>query len=744
MHLKKLREIMKLQNPFKLQNWKFKKFLLIILGIQLSLLGLFALNELGVNAPIVRPLIGFIYLSFVPGYLLLRILRLHNLSSIESFLYALGLSLFIDMFVGFLINMFYPILGITNKPISEIPIVLTMAGVVFLLCITTYFRDKDYNSPDYIDLKDILNSQVLFLSLIPFMAVFGTYLVNYYHTNILLMIMIVIIALIALIVGFTNWIGKKYYPYAIWTMAIALIFHVSLFTNYVPIQDVCGEFYTANVVIHSGLWNFEFPDPYNSVLSDTLLPSFIIYICKICLTDTYKLIFPLFAAFLPIGLYSIYIKYLDKMSSFLASYLFIIIQPFYTLIPFLTKQLTAEIFLLLILMLLSSKLKDFKKILLFIIFSISLIVSHNGTSYLVMFMFLFTIIFLKIFGIIKKENIKNKIPNGLISVTLIYTIFTLGWYIYISSSTSFVQLLNIGTIISHAISNEFLNPEYSRGAYTLTKQYPLLGQILKYMYMSISGLAFVGYLKTLFDVVKSKSNFSIIYLAFSTYWLSILGAAVAIPFFAVMNPYRLYHLSFFTLAPITIIGTIFIINLIKKIKIVDITHNNIIKFLTIFFIFFLLLNTGFMSEILKQPPYLRHLSYETMLKSGNINETGKIYSGIIETHDVFSTKWLSKNRNKNLKIYNTVGWGQGAAVLVSYGHIYPYDILPIHKYTSDIKNGYIYLFYFNVVKKIGLDNDPNGKFIFYYNFTKKYYCLQINYGSDKLYDNEGSQILLSN
>ena len=126
---------MKLQNPFKLQNWKFKKFLLIILGIQLSLLGLFALNNLGVNTPIIRPLIGFIYLSFVPGYLLLRILKLHNLSSIESFLYALGLSLFMDMFIGFLMNMFYPILGITNKPIAEIPIVLTMAGVVFLLCI---------------------------------------------------------------------------------------------------------------------------------------------------------------------------------------------------------------------------------------------------------------------------------------------------------------------------------------------------------------------------------------------------------------------------------------------------------------------------------------------------------------------------------------------------------------------------------------------------------------------------------
>ncbi|UXM85420.1 DUF2206 domain-containing protein [Methanococcus aeolicus] len=730
-----------IQNPFKLQNWKFKKFLMVILFFQLSLLGLFALNKLGVNTPIIRPLIGFIYLSFIPGYLLLRILRLHKLSTIESFLYALGLSLFMDMFVGFLMNIFYPILGITDKPISEIPIVLTMVGAVFLLCIVAYLRDKDHNNPDYIDLKDILTPQVLFLSLIPFMAIFGTYLVNYHHNNILLMIMIVVIALVALIIGFTNWIDKKYYPYVIWSMAIALIFHVSLFTNYIPIQDVYGEFYTANVVIHSSLWNFGFPDPYNSVLSDTLLPSFIYHTCRISLNWMYKIIFPLLCSFLPVGLYSIYIKYLDKKSSFLASYLFVIIQPFYILIPFLTKQLTAEIFLLLILMLLTSKLHKFKMTL-FTVFGMSLIVSHYGTSYLIMFMLLFTIVFLKIFEIIKKENIKNKISNELIGFTLIYTIFTLGWYMYISNSVSFASVVDIGNTIAHTISNEFLNPEYSRGAYTLTKNVHLLGQLLKYMYLTISGLIFIGSLKTLFDILKSKSNFSIIYLAFSIYWLGILGAAVAIPFFAVMNQYRLYHLAFFTLAPFNIIGTIFIFNLIKKLKMADINHNNIIKFLTIFFIFFMLLNTKFINEVVNQPSYSGYLSKDTILNQNNINETGSFYSEIIEIHDVFSAKWLSKNRNKNIKIYCTAGWGQGFAVLMAYGHIYwPNTILQIHEHTSNINDGYIYLYYFNVIKKIGLDNDPNGKFIFYYNFTEKYNKYILN---NKIYDNGGSQILLSN
>ena len=330
---------MKFENPFKLQNWKFKKFLIVILFFQISLLGLFALNKFGIDTPIIRPLIGFIYLSFIPGYLLLRILRLHNLSSIESFLYALGLSLFTDMFVGFLMNMLYPILGITDKPITEIPIVLTMAGVIFLLCIIAYLRDKDYNNPDYINLKDILNPQVLFLSLIPFMAVFGTYLVNYYHNNILLMIMIVIIALVALIIGFTDWVNEKYYPYAIWVMAIALILQSTLIGDFIKIYD--GEGYVPNLTINQGIATLNMSNNYFSVVGNTILTPIIILTSGLNIVVIYKLIYPFIWSLAPLGMYAYInaIKILkNKKEVFFTLFLYIVLPSFFNLIPFLKKQ----------------------------------------------------------------------------------------------------------------------------------------------------------------------------------------------------------------------------------------------------------------------------------------------------------------------------------------------------------------------------------------------------------------------
>jgi uncharacterized membrane protein len=574
------------------------------------------------------------------------------------------------------------------------------------------------------------------------MAIFGTYLVNYYHNNILLMIMIVVIALVALIIGFTNWIGKKYYPYAIWVMAIALIFHVGLFTNYIPVQDVYMEYYVANTIINIHIWDYTIPVlfTHSSVLSTTVLSPIIFYICKISLNWIYKLIFPLFVSYLPLGLYSIYSKYLNEKSSFLASYLFIVIQPFYILIPFLTKQLTAEIFLLLILMVLTSKLHNFKKMILFVVFGMSLIVSHYGTSYLVMFMFLFTAIFLKIFEIIKKEKIKNKSTNEIIGFTLIYVVFTLGWYIYISNSVSFASLVGIGNTISHSIFNEFLNPEYSRGAYTLTKKVHLLGQLLKYMYLAISGLIFAGYLKTLFDILKSKSKFSPIYLAFSTCWLGILGAAVAVPFFAVMNPSRLYHLAFFTLAPFSVIGAIFVFNLLKKVRIMGVDYNKAVKFLAVFLIIFMLLNTKFINEMVNQPSYSRYLSENTILNQNhvNINETGNFYAGIITTHDVFSSKWVSKymDKNKNIYAYNCFG----EAPINAYGGISLYK-LDRNIYKALNKKDYVQIIYLFAKYKIWYKKDILGHFI-YYNAS----CLYTNISNNcsKIYDNGGSQIFVSN
>jgi len=717
---------MKVENPFKLQNWKFKKFLIVILFFQLSLLGLFALNKLGMDTPIIRPLIGFIYLSFIPGYLLLRILRLHKLSSIESFLYALGLSLFMDMFVGFLINMFYPILGITNKPISEIPIVLTMAGTVFLLCVIAYFRDKDYyDNPDFIDLKDILNPQVLFLSLIPFMAIFGTYLVNYYHNNILLMIMIVVIALVALVIGFTSWIDKKYYPYAIWVIAIALVWHTTLITQYLIGYDVKAEYLVANDVIKNGiwLWNIKTINNYNSVLSCTILASVVYYLGNTSLINVFKIIYPLFLSFIPLGIYYI-VQYIHKSKkiSFLSVFLFISSVSYFNNTPFSTKQLIASIFLLLVLMITFSKnMNNINKVSLIILFCISLTWSHYGTSYLVIGMLMFTYIMLILLPYKKQENNFFSTKN-ILRILLIYGIFTLGWYMYVSNSSSFTTAIILGKrILESAISN-FYNPDTARGAYLLKAKMSSINWILfKNIYKVVVFFIVVGYLKTLMYLKKSDLNEKIIYVAFAGYWINILVASVIIPYFSIMSPYRLFGLSLFTLAPFGIMGGVEIINLLNyilyclKTKIIKKEssgiygdhhkYNNALRIMYIFFIVYMLFNTQFIFEISKDPSSISaSISQETIKKYGTAENLAYLYSKITIIYDVFSSEWLSTHKgNYNGKIHKM------SYLNVVYRIGYKINSISLKRMASNISSQYRYL----------------------------------NMENNRVYDNGGSQIFLS-
>ena len=177
---------MKLSNPLQMNDWEIGKFLKVVLAIHIAMCGAICLDVVGLQIPIIRPLIGFIYLTFVPGILILRIIRLHKISNIETLLYTVGLSLATLMFTGFFMNMTYPSFGI-SEPISLTPLIITISAVVLVLCILCYVRDKDFSDPSFIDIEEVLSPPVLFLCLIPFMAVLGTYLVNFHHSNILLM-----------------------------------------------------------------------------------------------------------------------------------------------------------------------------------------------------------------------------------------------------------------------------------------------------------------------------------------------------------------------------------------------------------------------------------------------------------------------------------------------------------------------------------------------------------------------------
>ncbi|MCK4454446.1 hypothetical protein KAU51_03890, partial [Candidatus Parcubacteria bacterium] len=155
-----------MNNPFQINDWEIKKFLKVVLAIQLAMWGVISLDAIGLQIPIIRQFIGFIYLTFVPGIILLRILKLHKLGNIETLLYTVGLSIATLMFTGLFMNTIYPLFGF-SRPISITPLIITISVVVLILCILSYVRDKDFSDPSSIDVGDVLSPPALFLCLIP-------------------------------------------------------------------------------------------------------------------------------------------------------------------------------------------------------------------------------------------------------------------------------------------------------------------------------------------------------------------------------------------------------------------------------------------------------------------------------------------------------------------------------------------------------------------------------------------------
>lgn len=749
-----------MSNPLQMNDWNIGKFLTVLLAIQLSMWSTIALDAIGLQIPILRQLIGFIYLTFIPGILILRILKLHKLGNIKTLLYAVGLSLAALMFTGFFMNILYPSFGI-SRPISLIPLIITISAIVSILCVLCYLRDKDFEDPSFVDLEEVLSAPVLFLCITPFMAVLGTYLVNFYHLNILLMLMIIVIALVSLLIGFDMFIPVRLYPLAIWTTAISMIWHNTLISMYLNIYDVYYEYYIANLITNNQIWNYNMQSPTNSMLSISILAPLFHYILNIDLVWVFKIIYPLVFSLTPVGLYSIFKERVNNKVAFFSCFLFISVRSFYTFISSTTKQSTAELFLILLLMLiLNTKMNKPENKLLSIVFAAALITSHYGTSYLVGFSFIFVLFFVYLtetqisknlyrmfyFTVSKKElnasdsNLQRTkiIPNYIV----LFIIIEFAWYIYISNaSTLSAFVYNVNQILGN-IFTDFLNPETSRGMYTLTKAPPsYLRSIYKGFNTIIPVFITIGLFKLLLKHREMK--FEREYVFFSVYWYIILLCAISISYFAVMNDARLYHLGLIFLAPLSIIGIVtifdYVINLFKIPWTRSIRTKRLVNLLTIFFTINFLLNSGFIFEIADDYPNSISLSQENMIHYKDIQIKALYYTEYMPEQDVFSSRWLAVKREEDKQIYATYGWGQGAAALNAYGMI-SQQVLSLNNMTKTCAGDYIYLLYVNVVEGIGLDTNSELGIPIYLNMTDIYPLLA---EKDKIYDNGGSNILWS-
>lgn len=724
-----------------MNDWKFKTFLKTILALQFSIWSTIALDAIGFKIPIIRQFIGFIYLMFVPGILILRVLKMHKLGNIETLLYTVGLSITTLMFSGLFMNTIYPIFGI-SKPLSNISIIITISILVLILCVLSYARDKDFSNPTFISFENLLSTPALFLLLIPFISVFGTYLFNYYNINLLLMFLIIIIAVVVVLIGFDVFIPNNLYALSIFVISLSLLYHRSLITTQLWGWDINIEYYYANLVKMNLLWDSRIPSNVNAMLSITMLSPIFSHVCNLSLVWVFKIIYPLLFSLVPLGLYRVVQKQIDDKIAFLSSFFFMSNPVFFGEMNQLARQQIAELFLILLILLMVSKEINVKKrSTLLIILSFSQIVSHYGLSYIYLFsLFLFypALFFIET-NLIREikdalnhrfRKPRNKDLDRIINPRFIlyYTIFVLIWYIFISGSSNFYTIVNIVTRISNVSFINFFNPDTAEGlGFIFMKLNSPLHELYKILHILFQFFILVGFLPSSIHLLNVK--FGKEYKAFSVINLGLCLIGLSVPHFASsLNTTRLYQITLFFLSPFCVIGGIEILLKIKKLsgmRLHDDNIKDILKVLSILFTIFLLFTSRVIFEVSKTAP--SSISFDKTIKFPMQND-----------QEFHAATWLSNTKDSS-HIYSDYFGKQLLKGFVSGGSKLFFTE------TNEIPDGsYIYLGSSNlqgsiteyytenkgVYKKLSYDEEF---------MTSTFYNVVIT-NNNRIYDNDGSEI----
>ena len=710
-----------------------KKIFIIMVSLQLALLGLIGLNRLGFGIPILRQAIGFVYLTFVPGFLILKLLNI-NSNNLETFLYSVGLSLSFLMFTGAVINFLYPLFGIT-KPISEIPLIVTISIIVSFLSLLCYLRNR--NSLMYFSssMNEVFCSKVLFLLFLPIFSIIGAYTFNLYDSNVILLILLLLISLAPLLVVF-NKIPKDYYPVAIWSLSLSLLFHRSLVVGFEPSETIFP-----GIIKVLGRWDASIYNSHNSLLPNVILFPSMFSILDVSTPQALKIIPPFIISFIPLILYQIFQRVISEKEAFFSAFLYMSMFPFYrSLIAALRTGMAIFFLSLLMLVAIDEKVSGAKKSLLSTVFAFFLITSHYATSYF----FMYAIGISAMFALIWRKWSQNNEKLMLLSsnFTALYLAMVISWYMYSSSSSGFNLLISFSSHVLTSIS-EFMSPEASYSAYVLQKEWPSLTiEILKYLYLIISIFIGIGLLAKSYDyfVKKRNNTFNSEYLFFSIAFTTLI-LATFLPT-AGFNTARVLMITLVLLAPFFVLGIRVVIEFLRF----DISNKHIYVVLALFLMIFLLLNSGFISEtVLKDYAPSAFISKNRIMKSNDINAKTYLFKEEYKSpEDFLASAWILTRGSPEKTVYGDhfMIWQR---LRYRLDYVPEYNLVLMGKEKPTIKlleenttvmNGdYIILGYHNL---------KEGILIKQYYPSSHYYSISaihsILVSSNKIYTNSGSEI----
>jgi len=659
-----------------------RKSFVITISVLLGLNSAIIADHLGVHIPLFRQVFGLVALTFLPGYLLLRIFdpRLESFS--ENVFFSVALSVSLVMFMGIFANFIYPLLGI-EKPITLTPILITFNIVIIVLLFIQQTRAR-VQLTEKTKLKKIrITKWDLFFLLLPLLSLLSAYWFSFCDDKKGLLVLYLIISLTPLI-----FIQVKNFNrvFAIWSIALSLLWSTvfGMSWNYIWGYDINGEYYYAKLVLLNGIWEISIFGAANTVASVNVLAPIYSLILNTSLISILKIVYPLLFSLVPLILLKAY-EYLlkEKVWAELSVLFFIFLFTFFTEMMALARQMIAEIYLALIIYAIVTKRVN---LVFLLVFSISLIVSHYGTAYLSMFALLISYILTYLFKIPEKNKVITRY------FVAIFWVVAILWYQGIGGGFQFKNLVWIGRSTWFMLG-EIFNVRYSQGLALIVGETTLARELAKWINVLAQGMITLGILVTSLEVIKGKVK-SLEFYMLSLVFFGYDVAGLVVPFFANrLNATRLYQITLFFLAPYFIIGFITVLNNIFQKFVNYFSHyahanNYMLKALAVFISVYFLFNSGFMVEITNDPQPALWLD--------------PVHSPRWSTQEVLCAKWIQNHRTSETVVYlgnfkfplflglgvETKSFGRDVEVFLQKSYVF--------LGRESVKNGEVESFYFDM------------------------------------------------
>lgn len=655
---------------------------------------------IGFDIPVLRQIISFVFITFVPGFVILKILRPRESNLLDIVLFSAGFSVAFLMFVGLLIDELLPAMGVLY-PLSTFPIILAIGGGTLCLYVVAY-RGEFLNALDSIHLEKIVVIQALPLILLP---VLSSVIAIYAKGAALLLIAVIAILFLASILS-TKLVPVRLRPLLIFAVSISLTLQFTLMSTHVMGADSPLEYYVYKLTAINGRWipvdyGIGPQSAYNSMLSITILPTIYSALLNINGEFVFKVLYPFLFSLAPLILYRILSRENWKLGAFLSA-LFFISSPiiFYGIDPLsLNRQIVAEFFFLLsVLLLLEKQFSTRKNQLVFIFFGAALAVSHYAL------MVVYLIFLISVFAFERVRGRSDSLLNGGVILLLLGIAFS--WYALTPSSVINLLSNSVNVIISRFFSDLWNTGPARGGPIFSAGPVPGVSSAINWtLFYFVHFLVLIGIFAVMLN--RQDKRLDSKYRVMIVLGAILLFLAVAIPNLApTLNFTRYYAIAFLFLAPCFVFGGQMLsrgfrglMNRMPKYHGVRSRHIDVSMLLIGMLVCaYFLSQSGFINRVLGGSTLSYTLDWDKIRNSGDPNLNMGFYVYFTPEQDVASATWLSKFMINGSSVYSD--FVSIAHPLRIYGLISDSNLFILTNATNLGPGSYIYMRCFNIADRV--------------------------------------------